>query len=325
MSHFFSRLPLCLSLICLVLLSIVSDVFANSASPANTFTPVTLTSASQANDAGLPVDPVSISHLPSSNANGSNPIESSSNPNSVYAFGSYLGTGVYRAANQNATVVSIPLSFDLKKDSGSQTWLRLPISFGFFDYLAKDITEGELPSSIGTMTITPGFEHHWKASENTRMEGYLDIGFGTNFDKNDNVAIIASGISSLYDFTLAGQDAVWVSRLRFAGYSEHYGKFADQFAVLQTGVDLGLAPRWQWWDLQVQPRIFAVGYWYFNELRFISEIEQDTIVSGSYEAGFSLAFSKPLGGELLGVDRIGFSYRRGDGLNIWRLMFSFPI
>lgn len=72
-------------------------------------------------------------------------------------------------------------------------------------------------------------------------------------------------------------------------------------------------------------RIFAVGYWYFNELRFISEIEQDTIVSGSYEAGFSLAFSKPLGGELLSVDRIGFSYRRGDGLNVWRLMFSFPI
>lgn len=300
---------------CLALLSVIPTTFADSISATNTFI-----SASQADDSGF-----SINHAPNSNANGSNPIETSANPNSVYAFGSYLGTGVYRAANQNATVVSIPLTFDLKKDSGSQTWLRLPISFGFFDYLAKDITEGELPSSIGTMTVTPGFEHHWQASENTRMEGYLDIGFGTNFDKNDNVAIIASGISSLYDFTLAGQDAVWVLRLRFAGYSEHYGKFSDQFAVLQTGVDLGLAPRWQWWDLQVQPRIFAVGYWYFNELRFISEIEQDTIVSGSYEAGFSLAFSKPLGGELLSVDRIGFSYRRGDGLNVWRLMFSFPI
>ena len=27
------------------------------------------------------------------------------------------------------------------------------------------------------------------------MEGHLDIGFGTNFDKNDNVAIIALWIS----------------------------------------------------------------------------------------------------------------------------------
>lgn len=59
------------------------------------------------------------------------PIDGQNNPNSVYAFGSYLGTGVYRAADQNATVVSIPLSFDFLKDESSQTWLRLPLSFGF--------------------------------------------------------------------------------------------------------------------------------------------------------------------------------------------------
>lgn len=40
------------------------------------------------------------------------PIDDKNNPNSVYAFGSYLGTGIYRAAEQNATIVSIPLVFD---------------------------------------------------------------------------------------------------------------------------------------------------------------------------------------------------------------------
>ena len=253
------------------------------------------------------------------------PIDGQNNPNSVYAFGSYLGTGVYRAADQNATVVSIPLSFDFLKDESSQTWLRLPLSFGFFDYLAKDITDGELPSSVGTMTMTPGIEHHWQATANTRMEAYLDVGFGTNFDTDANVAILASGVSSLYDFSLAGEDSVWVSRLRFAGYSERVGKLTDQFAVLQTGVDIGLSPRWQWLNIQMQPRVFAVGYWYFNELDFSQDAENETIVSGSYEIGATLAFSKPLGGELLGIDRIGISYRTGDGLNIWRLLFSFPI
>ena len=253
------------------------------------------------------------------------PVDGQNNPNSVYAFGSYLGTGVYRAAEQNATVVSIPLSFDFLKDESSQTWLRLPLSFGFFDYLAKDITDGELPSSVGTMTMTPGIEHHWRATENTRMEAYLDVGFGTNFDTDANVAILASGVSSLYDFSLAGEDSVWVSRLRFAGYSERVGKLTDQFAVLQSGVDIGLSPRWQWLNIQMQPRVFAVGYWYFNELDISQDAENETIVSGSYEIGATLAFSKPLGGELLGIDRIGISYRTGDGLNIWRLLFSFPI
>lgn len=253
------------------------------------------------------------------------PVDDKNNPNSVYAFGSYLGTGVYRAAEQNATIVSIPLVFDFLKEENSQTWLRLPLSFGFFDYLAKDITDGELPSSVGTMTMTPGIEHHWQATINTRMEAYLDLGFGTNFDTDTNVAILASGISTLYDFTLAGEDSVWVSRLRFAGYSEQVGELTDQFAVLQTGVDIGLSPRWQWLNIQMQPRLFAVGYWYFNELDFSQDAEDETIVSGSYEFGATLAFSKPLGGDLLGIDRIGISYRTGDGLNIWRLLFSFPI
>lgn len=253
------------------------------------------------------------------------PIDGKNNPNSAYAFGSYLGTGVYRAAEQNATVVSIPLTFDLQKEKDSRTWLRIPLSFGFFDYLARDLTEGELPSSVGTMTVTPGVEHHWQGSENTRMEAYFDLGFGTNFDTNDNVAIFASGVSSLYDFTFAGEESVWVSRLHFAGYSERIGTLTDQFAVLQSGVDIGLSPRWQWWNIQVQPRFFAIGYWYFNELNFSSNAEEDTLVSGSYEVGATLAFSKPLGGDLLGVDRIGLSYRTGDGLNIWRLVFSFPI
>ncbi|MCH1931637.1 hypothetical protein L9G16_15760 [Shewanella sp. A25] len=253
------------------------------------------------------------------------PIDAQKNPNSVYAFGSYLGTGVYRAPEQNATVVSIPLTFDLHKDSESQTWIRLPLSFGFFDYLAKDIADGELPSSVGTMTVTPGVEHHWHASDNQRMEVYLDLGFGTNFEASTNVAILATGVSHLYDFTFAGEDSVWVSRLNFAGYSENINKLTDQFAVLQTGVDIGLSPRWQWWNIQVQPRLFAAGYWYFNELDFSQYKEDQNLVSGSIEIGATLAFSKPIIIEMFGIDRFGISYRTGDGLDIWRLLFSFPI
>lgn len=263
--------------------------------------------------------------IPSSPTNNHLAAENQSNTNSVYAFGSYLGTGVYRAAEQNATVVSVPLSFDFQKDNDSQTWLRLPLSFGFFDYLAQDLTEGEFPSSVGTMTVTPGVEHHWQASENTRMEAYFDVGFGTNFDTSENVAILATGISTLYDFTLGGEESVWVSRLHFAGYSERVGHLTDQFAVLQTGIDIGLSPRWQWQNIQVQPRLFVLGYWYFNALNFSSDSEQDTVVSGSYELGATFAFSKPIGADLLSIDRIGLSYRTGDGLSIWRLLFSFPI
>ena len=261
---------------------------------------------------------------PSTDLNGSE------NPNSAFAFGSYLGTGVYRAADQNATIVSIPLVFDLHQDDDSQVWLRLPVSFGFFNYLARDITEGDFPTEIGTMTVTPGVEYHWRATESTRFESYVDLGFGTRFNQGGNVAIFAAGLSSLVDFTLINEDAVWVTRLSYAGYSEYIGKVDDQYALLQSGVDLGLPVHWQWHNAQVQPRVFTVGYWYFDKLRFVDELNEDTLVSGSYELGASLAFAKPFGGhwlgyDELGVDRISLSFRAGGGLNIWRISFSFPI
>lgn len=260
--------------------------------------------------------------LPNETADGP---DFSDNPHSAYAFGSYLGTGIYRVADQNATVVSIPLSFEMDKDSDSQTWLRLPVSFGFFDYLARDITEGALPTQVGTMTLTPGVEYHWQASDAVRMESYFDLGFGTHFKGGGNVAIIAGGISSLYDFDISNEDALWATRLSFAGYSQHIGSMTDQYALLQTGVDIGLPIHWQWFDVPVQPRLFTLGYWYFNKLRFLDELDDDTLVSGSYEMGFSLAFGKPIGGEWFGIDRFSLSYRRGGGLNIWRITFSLPI
>lgn len=241
--------------------------------------------------------------------------------NSHYAFGSYLGSGIYRASEQDATVISLPLDFTLEQSEDSEFLLRLPISVGFFNYSLEDAGEFELPSSVGTLTVTPGFEKRWRLDENWRMEAYGDLGFGSNFDQGGNVAIMAAGISGLRHFELWQADSLWVTRLKFAAYSERAFSISQSFSVLQTGVDIGLPYHWSWQGLQMQPRVFALGYWYFDQLQFAGDLNQDTLVSGSVELGATLALAKPV----LGIDRLGISYRSGDGLEIWRLVFSMPI
>ncbi len=112
-----------------------------------------------------------------------------------------------------------------------------------------------------------------------------------------------------------------MTRLKFAAYSERAFSISQSFSVLQTGVDIGLPYHWSWQGLQMQPRVFALGYWYFDQLQFAGDLNQDTLVSGSIELGATLALAKPV----LGIDRLGISYRSGDGLEIWRLVFSMPI
>ncbi len=100
------------------------------------------------------------------------------------------GQRVYRASEQDATVISLPLDFTLEQSEDSEFLLRLPISVGFFNYSLEDAGEFELPSSVGTLTVTPGFEKRWRLDENWRMEAYGDLGFGSNFDQGGNVAIM---------------------------------------------------------------------------------------------------------------------------------------
>lgn len=55
---------------------------------------------------------------------------------SHYAFANYLGSGIYRTSGQNATVVNIPISFDLERTETESLVLRTPLSLGFFNRVA---------------------------------------------------------------------------------------------------------------------------------------------------------------------------------------------
>lgn len=244
-----------------------------------------------------------------------------------YAFANYLGSGIYKTSGQNATVVNIPMSFDIQKDDTSTLILRTPVSLGFFNFSWSDLPEGDLPDNVGTMTVTPGIEYRVQTAENHQFQSYIDIGYGKNFTSGSNVAIYSAGVSSLLDFELRQADPIWVNRLFFAGYSSFDGTQNETYSALQSGIDIGtnIHWRWNWLGVDVEPRIFAAGYWYFDKLRFAAPFGDDVMVSNSLEVGATLAFSKPILWEWMGIDRIGLSVRSGDGVKAWRLIFEFPI
>ena len=244
---------------------------------------------------------------------------------SHYAFANYLGSGVYRTSGQNATVVNIPISFDLERSETESLVLHTPLSLGFFNFTWKDLPDGEFPSNVGTATLTPGIEYRVKTSQTHEFQTYADLGVGTNTTNGNDVIIYSAGMSSLLDFELKETNPVWVNRIFFAGYNSLGDGPNETYSAIQSGVDIGTNYHFQVADVGVEPRFFVAGYWYFDKLRFVTPFEEDVLVTNSFEAGITLAFSKPVGWELFNMSRFGISYRRGDGVQVWRLIFDFPI
>ena len=249
---------------------------------------------------------------------------------SHYAFANYLGSGIYRTSGQSAAVVNVPLAFTLDEADDHLVKLRLPVSLGFFDYTFNDLPGGDLPDNVGTMTITPGIEYHWFVDEKLTIESYIDLGYGYNFSNESNVGIFSTGVSSIYKIDNQTYSPIWVNRIYYAGYRSSLNNRAESYSVLKSGFDFGLGTKWQWQDKEVEPRLFVGAHWYFDKIKFLNPTGKDVLTSHSYEVGATFKFSRPIGYDVFGwdglkFDRLGLSYQAGGGLQVWRLIFEFPL
>jgi hypothetical protein len=248
-----------------------------------------------------------------------------------YAYANYLGSGIYRTTGQNASLVSMPFSYDLGHSNKISYQLRLPVSVGFFDFDFVDLPNLELPNGVGTVTFTPGVAVNYKVTEDWLLETYLDLGYGRNLTQQRGVTVHSSGVSTLYHFSMKNFDSVWANRLYYALYNGNGYNAKDSYAALQTGIDIGLPIQYQLFGVNFQPRLFMTAFWYFSEVNFLKPLTKDftqpkhVTLTNSIEYGCTLKFAKKIGFSWAGIDRVGLSYRHSKNLSAFRLLFSMPI
>ncbi|WP_033095884.1 hypothetical protein [Colwellia psychrerythraea] len=248
-----------------------------------------------------------------------------------YAYANYLGSGIYRTTGQNASLISMPFSYEIGHVGKTTYGLRLPVSVGFFDFELADLPSLDLPDSVGTVTFTPGLAFNYQYSKDWFIESYIDLGYGRNLTTNKGVSIHSSGVSALYHFDIKNHDGIWANRLYYARYDGNGYNAKDSYAAAQIGIDLGLPIQYQVLDYPFQPRLFATAFWYFSEVDFLtprtrSFNEEDNVtLTNSVEFGFTLKFAKTIGYTWAGIERLGLSYRYSKNFSAFRLLFSFPI
>jgi hypothetical protein len=243
-----------------------------------------------------------------------------------FAFANYIGTGLYRAADQEVSVLNLPFSYTPEQQSGYQMTWRLPIALGYYNFDFDEIDEDILPHNADTVTFAPGVEWDIPITSDLLFRPYIDLGWGKNFTSDESVFIYSTGISSHYQFGDKNKEHLWVNRLLVAGYrglSDHDTR--DGYASLQSGVDWQLIRGFTIADRGSFISIYGLAQWHFNQVEFARPERQTVTLNNNIEVGLTLGVVKPLDFELFDLDKIGIGYRFGDGLNLWRLTFNSPL
>lgn len=247
-----------------------------------------------------------------------------------YAFASQAGSGIYSVEGRVVQIYRIPVSFDVKPLEEESRWgvsLALPVTFGFYDYKAADVLEGQLPSHIGTASLVPGIEFPVRAYRRWVLTPYAEAGAAKDFSGDALAWVYATGLRSVIPFPAgatwdgrAGQELMW------AGAAATGNPLTDWYAEAKVGFEfrreLPLNVRKSRGDIG----LFIVYERYFKEktptavtyaaAAAIPGVNEQTEIGASFGTRPKLAWKK------VSLPKLGLSYRFGDGVAGVRLVFG---
>jgi hypothetical protein len=237
-----------------------------------------------------------------------------------------FGTGVYTAGDRSVAVIQLPISRVLRPLGEDNYGLRLkiPITFGFYDYAFDDAFTGEFPEEVSTVSVMPGLEWEMPLSSRWIVKPYISAGYGQDLSGKESALIYDLGVKSRY---VIGEDKdvefALVGALTAAGYRPRGGP-RQPFGVLSIGVDIVIPTKLILFDRNVFFGFTPVYSKYFNKLRFAEFDDVDNRLREQFELNISMLSRKPWSLKYFDVDRIGLAIRSSEEVFGVSLFTSLP-
>lgn len=237
-----------------------------------------------------------------------------------------FGTGVYTAGDRSVAVVQLPISRVLRPVGEGRYGLQLkvPITFGFYDYAFDDAFEGEFPEQVSTVSVMPGLEWEMPVSRRWTLKPYFSGGFGHELSGRESALIYDFGVKSRF---LLGKDKgvefALVNSLTAAGYRPRGGP-AQPFGVLAVGIDLVIPTNQVLFGRDAFIGFTPIYYYYFNKIRFAEFNDVDNRLKEQFELALSVMSRKPWSLKYFDVDRVGLAIRTSNEVFGVSLFTSLP-
>jgi len=243
-----------------------------------------------------------------------------------YAFSTHLGSGLYSSSGGTVQVYRVAGGFTLRSDwtGGLGLELRIPVTFGFYDFELGDALESGLPDRLATLAIVPELRSVFAVAENWRLVPFVAAGVGRDFSEGRANYILAAGSRSLATFGWRSFDLYLGNRLVYAGYTTTELDFGDDFGALESGLDARHSLGFSLNGHAVDGGVFLMNYLYFVSPELIRFYGKPLSVDVQWELGVTLGTMTPWKVVGLPIPRIGVSYRVGSGVTTFRLVVGGP-
>jgi len=240
-----------------------------------------------------------------------------------FAFATQLGSGVYSVSGRTLQIYRLPFGFTLKstEDSSVGVELTLPVTFGFYDFELQDIADGDIPTSVDALSFVPGLKLVFELQSGWKLEPYVEAGISRARDVDADANVYAGGLVSVYDFDGRGFDWQLRNDLAFAGVDVRGAEGSDQFTRLQTVLT---ARRPLTGASSVDYLVYALNEYYFDQPNGPVDSAERGGSSAQYEIGFTLGTTETRHLWRIPLPRVGFGYRFGSNLDVFRIVFGTP-
>lgn len=148
-----------------------------------------------------------------------------------FAFASQAGSGIYDIEGRVVQIYRVPIEFTVRGLEAERRWgaaVRLPITFGFYDYKASDTLQGEFPDHVGT----------------ARFEFRHELGFNIRKSRGD------IGLFAVYHRYLKHSRSLQDSS-PVAVYSAEPATIPGVDEQTELGVSFGTRPTLAWWKISM--------------------------------------------------------------------------
>jgi hypothetical protein len=243
-----------------------------------------------------------------------------------YGFATYLGSGIYSAAGQDVQVYQIPFSYQFFTLNEKQWGLKLtlPLTVGFYNFKLGDIVEEGFPEDISTLSFVPGLEFQYPLTQYWQLFPFIDFGIAQNLTNGDSSNIYSYGMRSFYEYPIDKLTFTLGNRLLFARQNRRDNSSKSDFGTFETSLDFRFQQFPFFKDHLADFSVYYANFQYFDSLNFLFPGDQVVKVVKQNEVGFTFGVQIKKKTKYIDIPRVGLAIRKGDGLDVYRLVFGMP-
>lgn len=246
-----------------------------------------------------------------------------------YAFARYLGSGIYRVENSVIQVYHISGTFFLRSEEiEDRRWgvhLQLPVTVGIYELTTGDVDITDWPDRLATISFVPRLKVPVRVGKHWTLGPFGDLGAVKDLDRGQLTWLFGLGMKVDATYPVGRFEL----RPGFLGVWAHHTEpdmdFGDDFSKLESGLDFRIPLGFRIRGEEADFGLFGKNYLYLEELELLTPEGDQFDLQAQWEVGATFGTRRPFKWLGVQIPRVGLSFRFGDGVTAFRVVFGNPV